>query len=133
MKLNYIFLKKTLIGFICITALYCLINFWYAVMSIPKKIGVNFQTISEVEYLSPAKKDEIQESSTGGFDYKVIGFRGGNNRSSVIVKKNNQSFVVQQGSMLENKYKLISVDAEVAIFEYEGRNYQLSTNLQLEN
>ena len=62
-----------------------------------------------------------------------MGYRAGQTRSSVIVQKKNKSFVVQQGELLENKYKLIKVDDEFAIFEYSGQSYQLETNLLNEN
>jgi len=34
---------------------------------------------------------------------------------------------------LENKYKLISVNSELAIFSQNGKSYKLSTSLQLNN
>ena len=36
---------------------------------------------------------------------------------------------MQQGELLENKYKLISVDVDSAIFEYMGEKYELKTSL----
>ena len=57
----------------------------------------------------------------------------GPSRASVIVERNNQTFVVQQGALLENKYKLLSVNIEYATFEYNGNIFQLSTNLTVDN
>jgi len=79
---------------------------------------------SSIESVSPSLVIESSE-----FDYKIVGYRAGGLRSSVIVERQNQSFVVQQGALLENKYKLISVGSDSAIFEYMGKRYQLSTNL----
>ena len=56
------------------------------------------------------------------FEYELIGYRVdtmGNN-SSVVVKKDNQEFVVQVGELLENKYKLLSVTEKKVIFDYSG-------------
>ena len=68
-------------------------------------------------------------TESSDFEYKVIGYRAGTSRASIIVKRNNQSFVVQQGELLENKYKLVSVDLDSAIFEYMGKKYELKTEL----
>ena len=51
----------------------------------------------------------------------------------MIVEKNNQTYVVQQGELLDNRYKLISVNPEVAVFSLNGKNYSLSTQLQKDN
>ena len=53
--------------------------------------------------------------------------------ASVIIERNNQTFVVQQGALLENKYKLFSVNSEYATFEYNGNIFQLSTKLTVDN
>ena len=64
--------------------------------------------------------DEVVNDVT--FEYELIGYRVdtmGNN-SSVVVKKDNQEFVVQVGELLENKYKLLSVTEKKVIFDYSG-------------
>jgi hypothetical protein len=71
----------------------------------------------------------MSETLSSSFDYKVVGYRAGQNRASVIVEKNNQTYVVQQGELLDNRYKLISVDSEVAVFSQNGKKYSLSTQL----
>ena len=76
---------------------------------------------------------QLESSPSSNFDYKVVGFRAGSSRASVIVERNNQTFVVQQGALLENKYKLLSVNIEYATFEYNGNIFQLSTNLTVDN
>jgi hypothetical protein len=61
------------------------------------------------------------------FDYQLIGYRDdtvGDN-SSVVVKKNNEEYVVQVGDLLENKYKLLSVSKNKVIFSYSGKIYEL--------
>ena len=64
--------------------------------------------------------DEVVNDVT--FEYELIGYRVdtiGKN-SSVVVKKDNQEFVVQVGELLENKYKLLSVTGKKVIFDYSG-------------
>ena len=69
--------------------------------------------------------DEVVNDVT--FDYELIGYRVdtmGNN-SSVVVKKDNQEFVVQVGELLENKYKLLSVTEKKVIFDYSGKIFEV--------
>ena len=69
--------------------------------------------------------DDVVNDAT--FEYELIGYRvdtNGNN-SSVVVKKNNEEFVVQVGDLLENKYKLLSVSKNKVIFSYSGKIYEL--------
>jgi hypothetical protein len=133
MNINYIFFKRILIACLWLLVFYFLLYLILAVLSKPQEIEINFPTISGISY-SPSIEQNISNSSaSSNFDYKLIGYRAGTNRASVHVKKNNKTFVVQQGSLLENKYKLTSVNSEFAIFEYGGNTFQLSTNLNLDN
>ena len=130
MNINYVFLKNALLGLLFVLSAYQIAVLTMSVLSRPQNIELNFQPInqsimqSSVESVSPSLVIESSE-----FDYKIVGYRAGGLRSSVIVERQNQSFVVQQGALLENKYKLISVGSDSAIFEYMGKQYQLSTNL----
>ena len=69
--------------------------------------------------------DDVVNDAT--FEYELIGYRvdtNGNN-SSVVVKKNNEEFVVQVGDLLENKYKLLSVTEKKVIFDYSGNIFEV--------
>ena len=133
MKINYIYIKKILIATFLLLAIYALLNFMLAAISNPRNIEISFSPISG-SFSSPAIEQNISLSPTiSGFNYKLIGYRAGKLRASVIVEKDNQTYVVQQGDLLQNRYKLISVDSGFAIFSQNGKSYQLSTNLQLEN
>ena len=71
--------------------------------------------------------DDVVNDAT--FEYELIGYRvdtNGNN-SSVVVKKNNEEFVVQVGDLLENKYKLLSVTEKKVIFAYSGNIFEVET------
>lgn len=133
MKVNFIFLKKFLIGILGLTALYYLATLTFLLISQPNPTQNNFSAISNSQYAEPVTDQNMLETSSSSFDYKVVGYRAGQNRASVIVEKNNQTYVVQQGELLDNRYKLISVDSEVAVFSQNGKNYLLSTQLHKEN
>ena len=105
----------------------------FTVTNHPQDLQNNFNSISSSQFIEPLLQNQSSQSSSGGFDYKLVGYRASDNRSSVIVEKNNETFVVQQSDLLENRYKLISVDAKFAIFEENGKRYQLSTNLKINN
>ena len=133
MKINFILIKKTLITLLGAVAIYYLINLYLVLMSQPENIKNNFSSISNSQSISENPGQSIQESVSSNFNYKVIGYRAGDQRASVIVKKNNQTYVVQQGELLENTYKLESVNSKIAIFTQNGKSYQLSTDITINN
>tara|TARA_B110001454_G_scaffold23416_1_gene22961 strand:+ start:24 stop:425 length:402 start_codon:yes stop_codon:yes gene_type:complete len=133
MKINFILVKKALITLLGAVAIYYLINLYLVLMSQPENIKNNFSSISNSQSISENPGQSIQESVSSSFNYKVIGYRAGDKRASVIVEKNNQTYVVQQGELLENTYKLESVNSKIAIFTQNGKSYQLSTDITINN
>ena len=133
MKINFILVKKALITLLGAIAIYYLINLYLVLMSQPENIKNNFSSISNSQSISENPGQLIQESVSSSFNYKVIGYRAGDKRASVIVEKNNQTYVVQQGELLENTYKLESVNSKIAIFTQNGKSYQLSTDITINN
>ena len=133
MKINFILIKKALITLLGAAAIYYLINLYLVLMSQPENIKNNFSSIANSQSISENPGQSIQESVSSNFNYKVIGYRAGDKRASVIVKKNNQTYVVQQGELLENTYKLESVNSKIAIFTQNGKSYQLSTDITINN
>ena len=131
--MNYVLVKRFLIGILGTVALYYLIMLIFTVYSHPRDIKSNFNSISSSQFIEPLLENKSSKLSSSGFDYEVVGYRASDNRASVIVKKNNVTFVVQQGDLLENRYKLISVDVNFAIFDENGKRYQLSTDLKIDN
>ena len=130
MKINYIHIKKVLIGLMTLFAGYVLYLLILSFISRPDSMNINFSPIQgSAQFSSSIETNQIKLSSSSTFDYEVIGYRAGSSRASVILKRNNQTFVVQQGTLLENKYKLLSVNNEYATFEDNGNLFQLSTNL----
>ena len=133
MKINFILVKKALIIMLGAVAMYYLINLYLVLMSQPENIKNNFSSISNSQSISENPGQSIQESVSSSFNYKVIGYRAGDKRASVIVEKNNETYVVQQGELLENTYKLESVNSKIAIFTQNGKSYQLSTDITINN
>ena len=134
MNINYFFIKKTLIGLVAILAGYVLYLLILSFVSRPDEMNIDFSPIEgSVQLSSSIEVSQLESSPSSNFDYKVVGFRASSSRASVIVERNNQTFVVQQGALLENKYKLLSVNIEYATFEYNGNIFQLSTNLTVDN
>ena len=134
MNINYFFIKKTLIGLVSILAGYVLYLLILSFVSRPDEMNIDFSPFEGSTQLSSSiEVSQLESSPSSNFDYKVVGFRASSSRASVIVERNNQTFVVQQGSLLENKYKLLSVNIEYTTFEYNGNIFQLSTNLTVDN
>ncbi|MDC0884956.1 hypothetical protein OAS40_03530 [Gammaproteobacteria bacterium] len=134
MNINYIHIKKVLIGLMALFAGYVLYLLILSFISRPDSMNINFSPIqASAQFSSSIETNQIKLSSSSTFDYEVIGYRAGSSRASVILKRNNQTFVVQQGTLLENQYKLLSVNSEYATFEDNGSLFQLSTNLIADN
>ena len=134
MNTNYILIKKVLIGLVVLLAGYVLYLLILSFVSRPSEINIDFNSIQgSTQFSSSIDVNQIESTPSSTFDYKVVGFRAGTSRASVIVQKNNQTFVVQQGALLENKYKLATVNSEYATFEYNGNLFQISTNLIVDN
>ena len=134
MNTNYILIKKALIGLVVLLAGYVLYLLILSFVSRPSEINIDFNSIQgSTQFSSSIDVNQIESTPSSTFDYKVVGFRAGTSRASVIVQKNNQTFVVQQGALLENKYKLATVNSEYATFEYNGNLFQISTNLIVDN
>ena len=98
----------------------------------PNTSTVDLSRINPTELSSiQVSNSQINTSPDSNFNYELVGFRlddmGLN--SSVIVKRNNQEFVIQKGDLLENKYLLNSVTKKNINFSYLGKNYQIENNL----
>ena len=134
MNVNYILIKKALIGLIALFSGYVLYLLILSFFSKPDSMNIDFSPMQgSAQSSSSIEVNQIDSSPSSTFEYKVVGYRASSSRASVIVERNNQTFVVQQGSLLENKYKLLSVNIEYATFEYNGNIFQLSTNLTVDN
>ena len=134
MNINYLFIKK---AFICLAALssgYVLYLLILSFVSRPDEMNIDFSPINgSAQFSSSIEVSQIESRPSSNFEYKVVGFRASSSRASVIVERNNQTFVVQQGALLENKYKLLWVNSEYSTFEYNVNIFQLCTILTVDN
>ena len=55
------------------------------------------------------------------FSYTIVGYRVGKENSSVVLRKNNVDYVVQQGELIDNTYRLISVSTDEIVFDRAGQ------------
>jgi len=55
------------------------------------------------------------------FSYTIVGYRAGEKNSSVVLRKNNVDYVVQQGELIDNTYRLISVSTDEIVFDRAGQ------------
>ena len=70
------------------------------------------------------------EAVNEDLDYEVIGYRASTGeRSSVILKKNNKEYVVQEGDLLDNRYKLKSVGKDKITFTASGRVFEIENRV----
>ena len=70
------------------------------------------------------------------FNYKLIGIRSGGENSSVVVKKANKEYLVVMGQLLDNRFELVEVNQNSAIFRNDNnirtvffRNLKFSINV----
>ena len=102
------------------------------IMKYPNISAIDLSRINPTELSSiQVSNSQINTSSDSNFNYELVGLRlddmGLN--SSVIVKRNNQEFVIQKGDLLENKYLLNSVTKNNINYSYLGKDYQIENNL----
>lgn len=102
------------------------------IMLYPNISAIDLSRINPTELSSiQVSNSQINTSTDSNFNYELVGFRLDNRglNSSVIVKRNNQEFVIQKGDLLENKYLLTSVNKNNINFSYLGKDYQIENNL----
>ena len=75
----------------------------------------------------------ITPELTNDFDYELIGYRASSgSRSSVILKKDNKEFVVQEGELLENRFTLTSVEKDKVTFNnISGQVFEIQNKVGL--
>ncbi len=126
--MDFIKTKKITFSIFSILVLALLFSLVKIIMNYPKINSIELGKINgvaETETQPQNYNDDVVDDAT--FEYELIGYRvdtmGAN--SSVVVKKNNEEYVVQVGDLLENKYKLLSVSEKQVIFDYSGRIFEL--------
>ena len=124
--------KKIIIFLLSFFAIVMAVNTVNNIMMYPNISAVDLSRINPTELSSiQVSNSQINTSTDSNFNYELVGFRLDNRglNSSVIVKRNNQEFVIQKGDLLENKYLLTSVNKNNINFSYLGKDYQIENNL----
>ncbi|MBC8226590.1 MAG: hypothetical protein H8E74_05560 [Gammaproteobacteria bacterium] len=130
--MNIIKTKKIIIFSLSFFAIVMAVNTVNNIMMYPNISAVDLSRINPTELSSiQVSNSQINTSTDSNFNYELVGFRLKNRglNSSVIVKRNNQEFVIQKGELLENKYLLTSVNKNNINFSYLGKDYQIENNL----
>lgn len=107
---------------------YSLVNI---LMNKPEAMTLELPNSGALNLTQPTTNIENKsETVSQNFDYELIGYRAASNgNSSVVVKKNNKEFVVQIGDVLENQYRLTSVDKDKVVFSSSGKNYEIENRV----
>ena len=96
----------------------------YLIINVPK-----FKKYSSINISSKVINDFSQNNlnqnatqlSDDEFSYTIVGYRAGKENSSVVLRKNNVDYVVQQGELIDNTYRLISVSTDEIVFDRSGQ------------
>ena len=102
------------------------------IMIYPNISAIDLSRINPTELSNiEVSNSQINTSTDPDFNYELVGFRLDNMglNSSVIVKRDNQEFVIQKGDLLESKYLLNRVTKNNINFSYLGKDYQIENNL----
>ena len=90
----------------------------------------SYQEIITAQQNSPIQTNSYTEISKEAFvseyDFKIIGYRIGNDRSSLILKKDNKEFVLYKGEQLANGLRLVEIRFPDAEFELGGDLFKIN-------
>ena len=65
---------------------------------------------------------------TNNFNYKLVGYRAGQNDSSIILKKGSNEFLVKIGDNIDS-YTLESVSTSEVVFSLQGNLYKIENKV----
>ena len=65
---------------------------------------------------------------TNNFNYKLVGYRAGQNDSSIILKKGSNEFLVKIGEDIDS-YTLESVSTDEVVFSLQGNLYKIENKV----
>ena len=117
----------TLIGIFAITLSAILI---LNIINKPDIKNIQFSNIDKIKNNSlDSSEAEVSDIKQTDFSYTIIGYRYGEESSSIIVKKGKKEFVVYEGDLLENTYELMSISPDEIIFKGSGKLYKLENKV----
>ena len=96
----------------------------YLIISAPKfkksaPINISSTVINDLS--QNRLNQNATQLSDDEFSYTIVGYRAGEQNSSVVLRKNNVDYVVQQGELIDNTYRLISVSTDEIVFDRAGQ------------
>ena len=126
--MDFIKIKKIIILLLAMPVFYFVVINISSIINSPEIKTINIPDMTDFSFNT--SKNTINESSkniksTPAFEYKLIGYRSGNNDSSVILKKGNKEFVVAKGEKLEGVYELLEVTKDEVIFRNQEKLYKI--------
>ena len=96
----------------------------YLIINAPKFNTYNPINISST-LINDLSRNNLSQNATqlsgDEFSYTIVGYRAGKENSSVVLRKNNVDYVVQQGELIDNTYRLISVSSDEIVIDREGQ------------
>ena len=118
--------------------------FYFSVISLSVYLLVNtlilnssnkvedFSIIRPINIQNTSLQNNISNTPPSSFNYELSAVRLGDENTSVIVKKSGKEYVVQINELLESKYKLIQVDKNQIIFEFQGKKFTINNRFSNE-
>lgn len=92
----------------------------------------DFSIIRPINIQNTSLQNNISNTPPSSFNYELSAVRLGDENTSVIVKKSGKEYVVQINELLESKYKLIQVDKNQIIFEFQGKKFTINNRFSNE-
>ena len=129
--LNFKTLKYALLLALFIPGLFLLIMLINSFTNQPKIINLGNIKIDEIisNNSQSVSQEMILDNQNGEeFAYKLIGVRFGGINSSVVVKKANKEYLVSVGEMLDDRFELIEVTKESALFRNGQKVYKINSD-----
>jgi hypothetical protein len=121
---NLNLLKKLVFYLLILLATTLVIYQLYLIINAPKFKTYNPINISS-NVINDLSKNNLNQNVTqlsgDEFSYTIVGYRAGKENSSVVLRKNNVDYVVQQGELIDNTYRLISVSTDEIVFDRSGQ------------
>lgn len=121
---NLNLLKKLVFYLLILLVTTLVIYQLYLIINAPKFKTYNPINISS-NVINDLSKNNLNQNATqlsgDEFSYTIVGYRAGKENSSVVLRKNNVDYVVQQGELIDNSYRLISVSTDEIVIDRAGQ------------
>ena len=121
---NLNLLKKLVFYLLILLVTTLVIYQLYLIINAPKFKTYNPINISS-NVINDLSKNNLNQNATqlsgDEFSYTIVGYRAGKENSSVVLRKNNVDYVVQQGELIDNTYRLISVSTDEIVIDGAGQ------------